>query len=147
MGIDTSYLGRSYQPTESYQVSRAKIAEFALAIGAASPLHTDVAAAQDAGYPDVIAPPTFAVVIAQRAEHAYYADPQAGIDFSRVVHAEETFTYSRPLTAGDEIEARLVVTKIVARASIAMVTTRVELATTAGEAVATVTSTLVIRGQ
>lgn len=146
MGINTAYLGREYPPSEVYQVSRAKIAEFAAATGATSPLHVDVEAARKAGYRDVIAPPTFAVVIAQRAEQAYIADPEAGVDFSRVVHASEAFTHHRPLIAGDEIEARVIVDSIVERPTIAMVTTRVELTTTAGEPVASVSSTLAVRG-
>ena len=41
-------------------MSRVKIAEFADAIGDPNPVYRDRAAARAAGYPDVIAPPTFA---------------------------------------------------------------------------------------
>ena len=37
-----------------------------------------VAAATEAGFSDVVAPPTFAVVIAQRCEAQYVSDPDAG---------------------------------------------------------------------
>ena len=39
----------------------------------------DVAAAQAAGYPDLVAPPTFAIVVSQRADAALVNDPEAGI--------------------------------------------------------------------
>src|SRR5690606_41628823 len=54
-------------PHTTYEVGRAKIAEFADAIGDDNPLHRDVEAAKEAGYPDVIAPPTFLTIINIRA--------------------------------------------------------------------------------
>ena len=63
VAINPDYVGRTFEPSEPYEVSRVKIAEFATAIGEPSPLCRDRAAAQAAGYPDVIAPPTFAIVI------------------------------------------------------------------------------------
>ena len=61
MGINKDYLGRTFPVTDPYEVSRVKIAEFAGAIGDPNPVYRDRGAAQAAGYPDVIAPPTFPV--------------------------------------------------------------------------------------
>ena len=63
MAINTDYVGRTFEPSEPYEVSRVKIKEFADAIGEPSVLCRDRSAAQAAGYPDVIAPPTFAIVV------------------------------------------------------------------------------------
>jgi len=63
MALDQQLVGRSYPPSAVYEVGRAKIAEFATAIGADDPAHHDVEAARALGYPDVIAPPTFAIVL------------------------------------------------------------------------------------
>lgn len=145
--VNASFLGREFYGTPPYRVSRAKIAEFAEAVGATSPLHTDPQAARAAGYDDVVAPATFAVIIAQAAEAEYIRDPEAGIDFSRVVHANETFTLSRPLQAGDDITSVVRVTNLVERPSLAMVTTEVELTDAAGDVVGTVESTIAIRGE
>ncbi|HLR55512.1 MAG TPA: MaoC family dehydratase N-terminal domain-containing protein [Actinomycetales bacterium] len=147
MGVDASFAGREYPATDPYQVGREHVREFAAAVDAQHPFHHSVQAAQEAGYLDIVAPPTFAVVIAQRAEQQLIADPAAGIDFSRVVHADETFTHHRPIVAGDELSTILHVDSIVERAAIAMVTTRCEIADTAGNPVATVVSTLAIRGE
>ena len=70
-GVNTTLVGRSYAPTETYEVSRVKIAEMARATGATHPAHYDPDAAWALGYADVVATPTFAVVVAQRAEQAY----------------------------------------------------------------------------
>lgn len=145
MGVDTSYAGREYPPNAVYEVSREKLREFASAVGSTHPAHTDTEAARSLGYPDVIAPPTFAVVVAQRAEAQLFEDPAAGIDFSRVVHADERFTHRRPIHAGDRLVTVLHVDQILERAGLAMVTTRAEIGTEDGEAVATVVSTLAVR--
>lgn len=144
--VDASFAGRSYPPTAPYAVGREHLRDFARAVGADHPAHHDVAAARALGYPDVIAAPTFAVVIAQRAEAQLIADPAAGIDFSRVVHADERFTHHRPIHAGDEITTVLHVDSITERAALAMVTTRCELSAADGAPVATVVSTLAVRG-
>lgn len=147
MAVNLSFEGRVYPPGESYLVGREHIREFAATLGAASPLHTDVEAARAAGYRDVIAPATYAVVLAQRVEGQYIADPEAGIDFSRVVHGQERFVHHAPLTAGEEIVGTLHVDRVREVGGHAMISTRVELATTAGEARSTVTSSLVVRGE
>ncbi|HQY32348.1 MaoC family dehydratase N-terminal domain-containing protein [Actinotalea sp.] len=145
--MDASYAGRTYPPTAPYAVGREHLREFAAAVGATHPAHHDVAAARSLGHRDVVATPTFAVVIAQRAEAQLIEDPGAGIDFSRVVHADERFTHHRPIYAGDELVTVLHVDAVVERAGLAMVTTRCEIADAAGAPVATVTSTLAVRGE
>jgi acyl dehydratase len=145
--VDASRVGEVFTGTSPYVVSRAKIAEMADAVGATSVLHTDPDAAVAAGYPDVVAPPTFAVVIAQRAESEYVADPASGIDFSRVVHANESFEHRRPLVAGDVVTTAVHVDAVTERAGIAMVTTRTEIADDGGAPVCTVVSTLAVRGE
>jgi len=146
MGVNTAYAGREYPATAPYAVGREHLRDFASAVGATHPAHHDVAAARALGHPDVVAAPTFAVVIAQKAEAQLIEDPEAGIDFSRVVHAEERFTHHRPIHAGDELVTVLHVDAITERAGLAMVTTRCEIADSDGAPVATVTSTLAVRG-
>lgn len=145
MAVNAAFVGRTYPPTAGYAVGREHLRDFARAVGATHPAHHDVEAARTLGYPDVVAPPTFAVVVAQRAEAQLIEDPEAGIDFSRVVHAEERFTHHRPIHAGDELVTVLHVDSVVERSGLAMVTTRCEI-TADGEPVATVVSTLAVRG-
>lgn len=146
MSVNPDYAGRAYPPAPVYEVSREKIREFALAAGGAHPAHLDPAAARALGHADVVAPPTFAVIVAQRTEQQLIEDPAAGIDFSRVVHGEERFVHHRPIVAGDRLVPTLHVDTIRSVGGHGMVTTRVELADEAGAAVATVYSTIVVRG-
>ena len=147
MSVNAEYVGRVFSGTPPYVVSAVKIAEFADAVGARAAVHHDVDAARSAGHPDVIAPVTFAVVIAQRAEAEYITDTDARIDFSRVVHANESFEHSRPIVAGDVLHTQVHVTSITERAGIAMVTTRCDITDDGGADVASVTSTLAVRGE
>jgi len=143
---DPAFAGRTYPAGPVHTVSAAKIVEFARATGATSALHTDAEAARGAGHADVVAPPTFLVSLAQATEAQYIEDPDSGIDFSRVVHGEESFTLHRPVVAGDRLVPTLTVEAIRAAGGHAMVTTRVDLADEAGTEVAAVRSMLVVRG-
>src|SRR5690606_18902359 len=105
VSVNPAYVGREYPANAPYSVGREKLREFSGAVGASHPVHHDLVAARGAGYPDLVAPPTFAVVVAQRAESQLIEDPEAGIDFSRVVHADERFTHHRPIVAGDELRS------------------------------------------
>jgi acyl dehydratase len=146
MALDAGLVGRSYPPSAVYEVGRAKIAEFAAAIGETDPLHRDPAAARAAGYPDVIAPPTFAIVVSLEAATSVLQDPDVGLDYSRVVHGEQRFTHHRPVRAGDRLVATTTIEAVRSVAGNDLLTTRVDLATEDGEAVCTATSMLVSRG-
>ena len=147
MSVNPDLLETVFEPTESYLVGREKVREFASAVFATAPLHHDVDAAVAAGYPDVVAPPTFPIVIQEKTLQQLLSHPGAGIDFSRVVHGDQKFEYERPLVAGDEVIARLRVTKIQSLGGHTMVTSDSTISTTDGELVVVATSTLVIRGE
>ena len=87
----------------SYLVGREKVREYASAIGEQAPICHDVEAARAAGYDDVVAPPMFAAVYSWRAMGPAVLDPEIGIDFSRLVHGAQEFSWGEPVVAGDEI--------------------------------------------
>ena len=89
--------------SDTYLVGREKIREYAAAVGEQNPLCHDAAAAREAGYDDVVAPPMFAAVYSWRAMGPAVLDPEVGIDFSRLVHGAQEFTWGEPVVAGDEI--------------------------------------------
>ena len=146
MALDPGLVGRSYPPSAVYEVGREKIAEFATALGDPDPLYRDPAAARAAGHPDVIAPPTFAIVLSLGAGDVVLADPEVSIDYSRVVHGEQRFTHHRPIRAGDRLVATATVDAVRTVAGNDMLTTRVDLVTEDGEPVCTTRSMLVARG-
>jgi acyl dehydratase len=88
---------------DTYLVGREKIREYAESIGETAPICHDVEAAKAAGYADVVAPPMFAAVYSWRAMGPAVLDPEVGIEFSRLVHGAQDFTWHEPVVAGDEI--------------------------------------------
>ena len=146
MALDAGLVGRSYPPSAVYEVGRAKIAEFADALGDADPVHRDADAARAAGHPDVIAPPTFAIVVTLGAADVVLADPDVELDYSRVVHGEQRFTHHRPIRAGDRLVSTTTIEAVRSVAGNDLLTTRVDVATEDGEPVCTATSMLVARG-
>ncbi len=134
MPISEDHVGRSYPATAAYEVSRAKIAELAAALGDGdNPAY--------AGH-SPIAPPTFAVLLSSAAWDGMFADPDLGLSLSRTVHVDQRFVWQRPLRAGDQVTATLTIEKVRARGATAIITIAVHLATTGGEALCTATSTL-----
>ena len=146
MAINTEYIGRTFEVTAPYEVSRVKIAEFADAIGEPSPLCRDRAAAQAAGYPDVIAPPTFAIVISGAGSARVTFDPGLGVNYAMIVHGEQSFSHARPLHAGDVVVTQSTIEDIRRLGSMTTLTTVTEIRTLDGEHVCTARSVLVERG-
>jgi acyl dehydratase len=144
--VNPELVGRSFPPTPPYLVGREKVREFAAAVLATDPISFDLAAARAAGHADLVAPPTFPVVVQQLTLDQLLADPQAGIDFSRVVHGDQRFTFSRPVVAGDELTATLTVTSVKSLGAHSMVTAETVIVDASGEHVVTTVSTLVVRG-
>jgi len=146
MPLDQSFIGRVYPPTEPYEVGREKIREFADAVGDANPAYHDPDAAKALGHPDVIAPPTFAIVLTSRAAQQVIMDPELGVDYSRVVHGEQRFVHVRPIHAGDALTVVVSVENVRAAAGNDIVSTKGEVSTVDGEPVLTAFATLVVRG-
>jgi acyl dehydratase len=85
----------------TYAVGREKVREYAYAVGETDPRYLDPEKAREAGFADVVAPPMFAAVYAGPA--VFPAIMESGLDFSRMVHGAQEFTWHEPVVAGDEI--------------------------------------------
>ncbi|MFV0429989.1 MAG: MaoC family dehydratase N-terminal domain-containing protein [Arachnia sp.] len=131
MPITADHIGRTYPATRPYRVSRAKIAEFAAALGDDNPAYTAE---------DPIAPPTFAAVIAAQSWGSLFGDAELGLALKRTVHADQSFEIVRPLREGDDVVARLSIEKVRNRGALDIVTVLVDLAVE-GQRVCTARST------
>ncbi|MER5547614.1 MaoC family dehydratase N-terminal domain-containing protein [Streptomyces sp. NPDC002589] len=145
MALDQSFVGRTYPPTAPYEVGREKIREFAEAVGETNPVYADPEAAKAFGHSDVIAPPTFVFSITFRAAGLVIEDPQLGLDYSRVVHGDQKFTYSRPVRAGDRLTVTSTIEGIKSLAGNDILDIRGEVRDEAGEHVVTAWTKLVAR--
>jgi acyl dehydratase len=144
MALNLDKVGTSY-PAVTYEVGREKIREFADAVGDPNPAYRDAEVARSLGHADVVAPPTFAVVVTRNPQKAVIDDPELGLDFSRVVHGDQRFVLHRPITAGDVLRVVATVDSARSVAGNDILAIRSEVAGAAGEPVATVRATLVAR--
>ena len=147
MAVNRAYIGREYPASSTFEVGREHIRRFAEAIGDLHPAYVDPEAARALGHPDVIAPPTFLTVLNFRfAEDGPVADPGLGLDYSLVVHGEQTFELHRPVVAGDVLSSVQRIDEIRDAGRNELITTVTEVSAAGGTAVATLRSTLVSRG-
>lgn len=144
MALNRDFIGRSFPPSEPYEVGRIKIREFADAIGDRNPVYRDPEAAKAAGHPDVIAPPTFPIVVSLGSKAL--ADPELGMNYSMVVHGEQRFEYRRPIRAGDVLTCTSTITEIRSIGKNEKLDVRTEITTVEGELVVTTYNTIVERG-
>lgn len=145
MAIDQSFVGRSYPPTPPYEVGREKIREFAEAIGDEHPAYIDPEAARALGHPDVIAPPTFVFALTFKAADDVIHDPELGLDYSRVVHGDQRFVYSRPVRAGDLLSVTSTVESVKSLAGNDILDVRGDVRDASGEHVVSAYTKLVAR--
>lgn len=146
MPLNTALIGKEYPASAPYEVGREKIREFAMAIGDPNPLYTDENAAKVAGYPDIIAPPTFLTVIGFKFGPAIVLDPELGLDYTRVVHGEQEFELTRPIVPGDRLIGVPKIAGIVAKGKNEYLTYEAAITTESGEHVGVARSTIVSRG-
>jgi acyl dehydratase len=144
MALNRDFIGRSFPPSEPYEVSRVKIREFAQAIGDPNPIYRDPEAAKAAGHPDVIAPPTFPIVVS--LGNPALADPELGLNYAMVVHGEQRFEYTRPVRAGDVLVTTSTITDIKAIGNNEKMVVETEITTVEGEPVCKGYNTIVERG-
>lgn len=144
MPVNPELVGRAFPPTAPYLVGREKVREFARAVFANDPQHLDPEAARALGYADVVAPPTFAMVVQDLTLQQLLAEPDSGIVLKRAVHAEQRFRFTRPIVAGDELTGRLSVLSVRALGGNALVTSEAEITDASGAHVVTATSVLLI---
>ena len=146
MALNPEFIGRTYPASEPYLVGREKIREFARSLGETSPLFFDLSAAKVAGFADVIAPPTFAIIISMVAGEKVVFDPDLGLDYSRVVHGDQRFVHRRPIVAGDSLSSVVTVDDIRSVAGNDMITVKTEITDSTGALVSTVYSMILSRG-
>lgn len=146
MPVNLDQVGKRYAPL-LYAVGREKIREYAHAIGERDPRCLDLEAARAAGHADLVAPPTFAVVYQAPAVALPYFDPELGIDFARLVHGGQEFTWGALVVAGDEISTTVQVSEISERAGNGFYTFATRSTNQDGDVVCVGTWMNIVRGE
>lgn len=96
--LDKSAVGRSSPPTLN-EVEKGAIRRFAESLGDYNPIYYDEEYARAAGYPTLVAPPTFPASFHSAAD----LRELLGVSIKGLLHSDQTFEYERPILAGDRI--------------------------------------------
>jgi acyl dehydratase len=100
--LDRSKIGHEFTAF-SAEVEKGRLKFFAKAIGETNPIYTDEAAALEAGYPSLPAPPTFPMALDMDAPEDLPVLDVLNIDISKILHGSQEFEYFAPICAGDRI--------------------------------------------
>ncbi|MEU9888907.1 MaoC family dehydratase N-terminal domain-containing protein [Sphaerisporangium sp. NPDC051011] len=88
-------------PAFSIAAERGQLQFFAKVVGETDPVYFDVSASTAAGYPDLLVPPTFLFSLELKRPEPYRVLEVVGANLSQALHGEQSFTYHRPVFAGE----------------------------------------------
>ncbi len=109
--LDRSLIGRESEPVV-HDVEKGALRRFAEALGDPNPIYVDEEAARAAGYPSLVAPPTFPVVLTVNERFRHSLD----LGTRSFLHSEQQIEYGRPSVAGDRITVKTRVADVQERA-------------------------------
>ncbi|MEZ5665316.1 MAG: MaoC family dehydratase N-terminal domain-containing protein [Burkholderiaceae bacterium] len=98
--IDRQYIGHT-MPAFEVVVEQGRLRFFAKATGQTDPVYTDEAAAHAAGHAGLPVPPTFLFCLEMESPDPAAIRNLLGLDYKRLLHGEQGFTYHRMAYAGD----------------------------------------------
>ena len=101
--IDRRYIGHT-MPAFSVLVEAGRLQFFAKATGQTDPVYSDKAAARAAGYPALPVPPTFLFCLEMASPDPAAIRNLLGLDYTRLLHGEQAFTYHAMAYAGDVLQ-------------------------------------------
>lgn len=100
--IDKKWIGHEIGRS-TLHVEAGRLKFFAKAIGETNPIYTDEAAAHDAGYTDIPAPPTFLFTAELDSGAMFRLLDQMDVPIQRLLHGEQNFEYIATIVAGDTV--------------------------------------------
>src|SRR3990167_3698850 len=103
--IDKKWIGHEL-PASVLPIERSRLQFFAKAIGETNPVYTDLAAAREAGYADLPAPPTFLFAAELDSGTSFQLLEDLQIPIAKLLHGEQSFTYHQPACVGDTVTVR-----------------------------------------
>jgi acyl dehydratase len=98
--IDRQYIGHT-MPAFEVAVEVGRLRFFAKATGQTDPVYLDDTAARAAGHPALPVPPTFLFCLEMESPDPAAIRNLLGMDYRRLLHGEQGFTYHRLAHAGD----------------------------------------------
>ena len=128
--INPDSVGRTFEGANSVTVNQSDIDSFCSVIGEAD---------------TSIAPPTFSIRISLSQYESILTQPEIGVDWTRLVHGDQSFEIIRPIVAGDILNCSATIETLRVAAGNEIISVRSDLRN-GSELVVSTRSTLVVRG-
>jgi acyl dehydratase len=105
MAIDRKHIGQESED-RFLTIDKAQLVLFAQAAGETNPVYLDEERAQEAGYPAIPVPPTFAFSIALLAPAKIGNVADIITNLGGLLHGEQDFQYHRQIFSGDRVRVK-----------------------------------------
>jgi acyl dehydratase len=142
MPLKADILGMTHEYPDYFEVGRENVRQFARAIKADDPASFDEAAAAELGHDAIVAPLTFASILALQVQKDFFMNVDIGVATMQIVQVDQKFFFHRPIMVGDKLTAWLEVTSVDQRFGADIVTTHNKCHTPEGELVMEAWTTL-----
>ena len=103
MALSGNIVGMHYRYPDHYEVEREKVREYATAVKNEDPSYFEDAAAEELGYRGLLAPLTFISVFGYKAQTAFFANANIGIQDAQIVQVDQALKFLHPIQAGDKL--------------------------------------------
>jgi N-terminal half of MaoC dehydratase len=103
VSLSKDVVGMHYRYPDHYVVEREKIREYATAVKNDDPSFFEDKAAAELGYHGLLAPLTFISVFGYKAQSAFFAHANIGIQDAQIVQVDQVLKYLKPIQAGDKL--------------------------------------------
>ena len=100
--VDKKHIGKQGEPTK-VRIKAASVSDFAQGVGEMDPVYHDIEAAKKAGYPNIIAPPTYPIAFMMESMNADMFF-ELNLDMISMVHGSQDFVYHGPIVADADYE-------------------------------------------
>jgi acyl dehydratase len=124
MALKTDIRGMVWRYPDYFIVGREQLRQFAQSIKCEHPAHFDEDAAADLGYNNIVAPLTFASILAKLVQSDFFRNVDVGMETMQIVQVDQKFVFHKPIFAGDKLWARMHIHSVTERFGADIVVTR-----------------------
>ncbi len=142
MALKTDIRGMVWRYPDYFVVGREQVRGFATAIKCEDPAYFDEDAAAKLGHDNIVAPLTFASILAKLVQTDFFQNVDVGMETMQIVQVDQKFVFHRPIFAGDKLWATMEIHSVEERFGADIVVTRNTCSNDAGELIMEAYTTL-----
>ena len=107
MALKTDIRGMVWRYPDYFIVGREQVREFAGSIKCDDRACYDEDAAAELGYDNIVAPLTFASILAKLVQTDFFRNVDVGMETMQIVQVDQKFVFYKPVLAGDVLWAQM----------------------------------------